>query len=134
MKKTASALLSLGERYFAPTDLRNFVENVDRLGATSDREFFQLKQEGNDLTLEYGALLANAIIDITMTPSAKNEFIAPLKSILQVHFSENAERARLRIHLGAVGVMDYIAVAKPAREHLFRYADALKAAILEGLK
>ena len=133
MKSDSSTrLYNMARQYFERPELERFIQKIRSYHADPNLEFFQLRQEGEAITLEYGALLDQIVADITMTRQELREVIIRRSAIHRVHVSVLEERVELNLGYVGPGNLAYEATSKPAREALLEYSERIRALFLQG--
>ena len=84
MRKSVDEFRSLGQSHFSAADLDACINMIRELAHDSSAEFFQLMQLGDDLQLEYAALLPNAVIDFTLRQRGTAVTTVPLRFVAEV--------------------------------------------------
>ena len=117
-------------QYFPQDLIDKFIELISRWKSQTQSFFFQVAQLGDNLQLEFGGLVGEAIIDITTTKVSTKITTIQASTISAILLDDAENFTRLTIVAGGQIVGTYQAMLEKSRTELKEYAKNLQHLII----
>jgi hypothetical protein len=130
MKINHDEIYKIALQYFPRDVIDNFVKLISDWEVEMKASFFQVSQEGNDLLMEFGALIGEAVLDITSKKDSSKIVVVPLSSIALIILDDYKDITILNISPPGMRPITYRASLEKSRSELKEYAKNLNRVII----
>lgn len=130
MKIQHDEIYKIALQYFPKDSIDKFVKLISNWESDTKASFFQVIQSGDDLQLEFGALIGEAVFDITNTKDSSKIVVIPLSSIAAIFLDDLKDLTTLSISAPDRRQILYRASLEKSRTELKEYAKNLHQVIV----
>jgi hypothetical protein len=120
IRKSASA-------YFPDSKVAQFLEHISDWGPQAPfAYFFQIRQEGELVQMEYGADIGRALVDVTIKADITASVSVRWPSVTHLLVRDTKDTTELYVFVGPQIVLRYTAALPDFRRQLLSYSSHLK--------
>lgn len=130
MKIQTDEIYKIALQYFPRDSIDKFIKLISGWESQTKSSFFQVTQSGANLQMEFGALIGEAIFDITMTKDSTKIIEIPLSTVTSIFLDDGEDFTTLSISAGGQWQSMYRAVLEKSRTELKEYARILHQVII----
>lgn len=116
--------------YFEIEFIESYLKIIEKWAVNSRKWFFQVTQQGDKPTLEFGCITAGAVFDATTSVDDTITTIMLISSLKNVRRDETKNSTRLLLSCDSERGFNYSAVTEEYREQLRQYADFIESTFL----
>ena len=130
MKIQHDDIYKIALQYFSKDAIDKFVKLIGNWELETKASFFQVIQVGDNLEMEFGALIGEAVFDITTAKDSSKIVVMPLSSIALILLDDLKDITTLSISAPGMRQILYRASLEKSRTELKEYAKNLHQVIV----